>query len=66
MTQIIKINSNALTSGIYYQFIESIVAISRTEPLVSGISADFVSDVSNLQNSFKKEQLADETSQIIA
>ncbi len=66
MTQIIKINSNALTSGIYYQFIESIVAISRTEPLVSGISADLAADVSNLQNSFKKEQLADETSQIIA
>lgn len=66
MTQVIKFNSNALNSGNYYQFIESIAAISQTEPLVSGISADLVSDVSNLQNSFKKEQLGDETAQIVA
>jgi hypothetical protein len=66
MTQIIKFNSNALNSGNYYQFIESIVAISQTEPLVSGISADLASDVSHLQSSFKKEQLNDETAQVIA
>jgi Family of unknown function (DUF6261) len=66
MTQIIKFNAKTLASGIYYQFIDSIVAISQTEPLVSGISTNLVADVSSLQNSFKKEQLNDETAQIVA
>jgi Family of unknown function (DUF6261) len=66
MSQIKTIALTSLNSGNFYQLVESIVAISQAEPLVSDVLRDLSTSVPNLQNSFKKEKLSDETAQLVA
>ena len=64
--KIININSSRLNNGDFYQFIENIIAIAVSEPVVATILTELQNDIAPMQDSFKKEKLNAETAKIVA
>lgn len=66
MNKVNEINYRRLNNGDFYQFIENIVNIVKNEPLALSTITKLQEDLSALQNSFKKEQLTEDTKKIVA
>ncbi len=66
MNKVNEISYYRLNNGDYYQFIENIVTQALKIPVVATVIKDLKDDVPLLQNSFKKEQLTEETKKIVA
>jgi hypothetical protein len=66
MNKVNEINFYRLNNGDFYQFIENIVTQVVKEPTTETTIKDLKEDLPLLQNSFKKEQLTEETKKIVA
>jgi hypothetical protein len=66
MKNVNEINFYRLNNGDYFQFIENIVTLVAKEPTTETVIKDLKEDLPLLQNSFKKEQLTEETKKIVA